>query len=630
MRRATTLLAALALGLLARVADGAAVVPQAIANRPSSIVNGVDAITIPRMLSYQGKLTDTFGLPLADTVYAVRFRLYFQPTGGTHFWEENRQVRTQGGLFSVLLGSVTPIDDVPEDGSLYLGMAVNGGSELTPRLRIASAVYTYMSERSAQADLAADADRLQGRDTTAFVRAGQTNSVSSAMIVNGTVAAADLGQMGAASGQVMKWTGSAWAPRNDSVGGGGGGGTVTSVSQATGVVCTPNPITSTGTVGFDQTWGDSRYVNEAQANSVTSAMIQDGQVRGADVALPCTLSSSSAGQVVLVNVTGNGAGITVTRNATASTNPTIVAVNSGSGAGVLGQASESPSAGILGRHYAGGPAVFGAAGSAVPTPQVSAGVAAYSLDGPGIYVSSAGTDGLRIARAGADCIRVDSAGDDGIEISNCPYGVYAHDATHTGVIGGGKWGGSFYTNTEANGVGLFADAYNQNAADTAIMAQGKGLATGGWYTGFDDGEAPSIVSDERTIVATGRARIVQGKATATFPVLFRAHLRHGAPVRVSLTPRGDPAGVLYVAASDAVGFSVRLKTVPGWDGAEDVEFDWVAFGTLEEPQTSPADRAAWDAPRSKRPSPGSTAPPPPQGHLSPSETGGQRMSDKQE
>ncbi len=85
--------------------------------------------------------------------------------------------------------------------------------------------------------------------------------------------------MGAANGQVLKWTGSAWAPANDS----SGAGTMRKVVQATGVVCSPNPITDSGTVRFDSTWGDARFVNEAQANSVTGAMIADGQVSSADI-----------------------------------------------------------------------------------------------------------------------------------------------------------------------------------------------------------------------------------------------------------------------------------------------------------------------------------------------------------
>jgi len=141
-----TLLTLAVLTLAAPAADNAALDRQPIVRSPSSIVNDVDAITIPQMLSYQGKLTDTFGLPVADTVYAVRFRLYTQPSGGTQFWEENQNVRTTGGLFSVLLGTVTPIGSVPDAGAAYLGMAVSGGAELAPRLRIVSAAYAYKAD----------------------------------------------------------------------------------------------------------------------------------------------------------------------------------------------------------------------------------------------------------------------------------------------------------------------------------------------------------------------------------------------------------------------------------------------------------------------------------------------------
>jgi len=103
------------------------------------------------------------------------------------------------------------------------------------------------------------------------------NAVTSGKILDGTIAAADLGQMGAASNQVMKWNGSAWAARNDS-------GTVVGVSQATGVICSPNPITGTGTVAFDQGYGDGRYVNEAQGSSITSSMIVPNTIVRANVA----------------------------------------------------------------------------------------------------------------------------------------------------------------------------------------------------------------------------------------------------------------------------------------------------------------------------------------------------------
>jgi len=277
----TVVLTIATLCLCAWAASGAAVAPKQAASikpqapglklqAPSS---GVEAITIPPVLSYQGKLTDTLGTPVPNGNYPVMFLLYTVPSGGSSFWSESQTVTTKSGLFSVLLGSVTPLDSVPSAGTAYLAMTVSGGAELTPRIRIGSAAFAYLSGRAASADLLQGKDTtalwsaktLQGKDTTGFVRTGQANSVTSAMIVDGTIAAADLGQMGASTGQVMKWTGSAWAPRNDSVGSGGGSGTVRKVVQATGVVCSPNPITDSGTVRYDSTWGDARYVNEAQA-----------------------------------------------------------------------------------------------------------------------------------------------------------------------------------------------------------------------------------------------------------------------------------------------------------------------------------------------------------------------------
>ncbi len=277
--KVTSLLLALSCAFTFAADDPAA--PPAITNRKSAIADGVDDVMIPQMLSYQGKLTDTLGLPVADTLYAIRFRLYAQPTGGTQLWEESQNVRTMRGLFSVLLGSVTPVGSVPDAGALYLSMAVEGGSELAPRLRIASAAYAYLAARAANSDL------LQGKDTTAldarYVNEAQANSVSSAMITDGTIAVADLGQMGAGTGQVMKWTGSAWQPRNDSVGSGGGGGTVTSVSQGAGVTCTPNPITTTGTVALNTGYADGRYVNMT-GDSMSGALRIGAQLRTYDKA----------------------------------------------------------------------------------------------------------------------------------------------------------------------------------------------------------------------------------------------------------------------------------------------------------------------------------------------------------
>jgi len=302
--RSTVLLLVL-LCAITYAADNVVTAPRAVTSPHVASVSlkSPEAVAIPRLLSYQGKLTDTLGVPVPNGSYPVMFLLYSVSSGGSPLWSETQSVSVKEGLFSVLLGAATPIGSVPDAGAAYLTMTVSGGPELAPRLRIGSSAYSYLSERAASADL------LQGKDTAAFaganhnhdaayVNEGQASSVTGNMVVDGTIAAVDLGQMGASSGQVMKWNGSAWVPANDSVGT-GGSGTVRKVFQSTGVVVSPNPITDSGTVRFDTTWGDARFVNEAQAagggltgaypnptigaDAVPSGNIVDGSVTSADM-----------------------------------------------------------------------------------------------------------------------------------------------------------------------------------------------------------------------------------------------------------------------------------------------------------------------------------------------------------
>ena len=145
MKQVLILVVAVCLAALA--ASNAELAPQSAAShRPQAKAFGAESITIPQMLSYQGKLTDTSGVPVPNGDYSVAFKLYTVPTGGSPFWSETQSVTTKSGLFSVLLGSVTPIGSIPDAGALYLGMAVGGGAELAPRVRIVSAAYAYKSD----------------------------------------------------------------------------------------------------------------------------------------------------------------------------------------------------------------------------------------------------------------------------------------------------------------------------------------------------------------------------------------------------------------------------------------------------------------------------------------------------
>lgn len=93
----------------------------------------------PNLVNYQGRLTDGSGNPVADNSYSVQFALYDVSAGGSPLWSETLNVSTVSGLFTVLLGSVTPFDPTLFSDSIrWLGIKVGADAELSPRTRIAS------------------------------------------------------------------------------------------------------------------------------------------------------------------------------------------------------------------------------------------------------------------------------------------------------------------------------------------------------------------------------------------------------------------------------------------------------------------------------------------------------------
>jgi len=94
-------------------------------------------------ISYQGRLADSGGNPV-NTSVGMTFRIYNLPTGGSPSWTEvYASVPVSDGLFHVLLGSSTPIPNslFRDNNTLYLGIAVGGDAEMTPREQLASAPY---------------------------------------------------------------------------------------------------------------------------------------------------------------------------------------------------------------------------------------------------------------------------------------------------------------------------------------------------------------------------------------------------------------------------------------------------------------------------------------------------------
>ncbi len=98
---------------------------------------------IPRLVSYQGLLTDDLGNLVADANYSIRFRIYTKVTGGALLWDETQIVATSGGIFDVVLGEVTPIDPIFFSNPVWLSIAIDGQSPLSPRSPLTTSPYSF-------------------------------------------------------------------------------------------------------------------------------------------------------------------------------------------------------------------------------------------------------------------------------------------------------------------------------------------------------------------------------------------------------------------------------------------------------------------------------------------------------
>jgi hypothetical protein len=138
-----------------------------------------------RTISYQGLLCDAAGQPRPDAWYTVTFRLYDVETGGTALWTEERSTYTTRGLFSLRLGKYVPFGaTVTFDRSYWLGIQVGSEAELSPRIPLTTAPYSFTAAKA---------------DTANYAASVSDGAVSTSTIMDGAVTGAKV-----ATGQVVK------------------------------------------------------------------------------------------------------------------------------------------------------------------------------------------------------------------------------------------------------------------------------------------------------------------------------------------------------------------------------------------------------------------------------------------
>ena len=121
-------------------------------------------------INYQGKLTTSANVAVANGTYTMVFKLYTVSSGGAAIWTETRtagnKVTVTNGLFSVMLGSVTSIASVNFNQPLYLGVTIESDTEMTPRKTIGTVPSAF------------EAKRLGGVASSSFLRNDQAGAAT--------------------------------------------------------------------------------------------------------------------------------------------------------------------------------------------------------------------------------------------------------------------------------------------------------------------------------------------------------------------------------------------------------------------------------------------------------------------
>ena len=121
---------------------------------------------VPKTVSYQGRLTNSGGTPVANGSYSVRFSLWSEATLGTESWSETQMVTVTDGLFSTELGSTSPFFGIncPGDCNEWLQIEVTiGGGVVTisPRSHLSATPWSLVS-RSYYSEASNGAQKTKG------------------------------------------------------------------------------------------------------------------------------------------------------------------------------------------------------------------------------------------------------------------------------------------------------------------------------------------------------------------------------------------------------------------------------------------------------------------------------------
>ena len=122
----------------------------------------------PATVKFEGSLPDGKGKAYSGPATMV-FSLYTTETGGAAIWQEIQNIDIDNNKFTVNLGTTTALNFQDFNALLYLGFAVDGQPEVTPRQQLPLSSYAVR---------AMDADTVGGKDPAVLDQSAHVNDTN--------------------------------------------------------------------------------------------------------------------------------------------------------------------------------------------------------------------------------------------------------------------------------------------------------------------------------------------------------------------------------------------------------------------------------------------------------------------
>ncbi len=219
---------------------------------------------VPEGFSYQTVLRNSAGNALANQPVSILFSIKSgAPNGPVAYAEKHVATTNELGLVNLVIGQGAPQSgDFSAigwgGGSKYLTVAIESGGGVFDELGTTQLMSVPYAQYAL--NVANGGGGGAGDDWGA-----QTVQADNSLKGNGTGGnPLGIAQQNAASGQVLKWDGTKWAPSDDVANFGTNGGTVTQINTGAGL--TGGPITVAGTIGLQNsgvapgTWGSATQI----------------------------------------------------------------------------------------------------------------------------------------------------------------------------------------------------------------------------------------------------------------------------------------------------------------------------------------------------------------------------------